>query len=516
MFGFLLNLLLDAHCFYYLQITGYTISQFLIVGINVWVALENDKVASTMTKFHLVFLISAITASLDTFIENHFSDNPICLVFSEEISISLLFTQSKIWFNVSKPLNEFNSKFLQQRVNYLVIAKDIENLIAVVREMILNQNYNPKQKHLILVQKHLNLAELKRCFELLLWQYDIYNVVITTNNSTRFKTWHPYGEKSSCGNSVVIESDSKTPFSNKMPSRFTKCKVKVMWKQYPVLTTSSKNESLGVINQMLLTIGEKIGLTMHFQQEENQLVYEEFINRTPTTRLAQYTTENRIDIVANKYGPSIAMYLDLPLELSFPFTVQEDLWLLPSKQPLPSVEAFLSALTFGQYLLISITFLSFMFIWRFASNNFFDVIRIFLQQPVYGIKNDTKKVLLICGLFFTIHMGAFYSSQLIRVLYRPVYPPSYKTLEEVLDKTDLKFSYPNYAGGILENKNVELWKRVEARTEEVLMSKIYTDMERKRRFLYLDGVFEIGSYDLYYVYNPEDLEILEEQVSLFI
>lgn len=470
-----------------------------------------------MSKLYFAFLISAITASFDTFIEKHFTDNPICLIFNEKINSALFFKQNKILFNVSKPLNEFGSKFVHHRINYLVIVNDIENLIVVLKEMMLNQNYNTKQKHLILVQKHLSLAELNRCFELLLWQHDIYNVVITTKDSTSFWTWHPYGKKSNCGNSVIIiESNSKTPFSNKIPSRFTKCKVKVMWKEYPVLTTSSKDKSLGVINQMLLIIGERIGLKMHYQQEESQLVYEEFINKTPTTRLAKYIAENRIDIVANKYGPSIAMYLDLSLQPSFPFTVQEDLWLLPSKQPLPSVKAFLSALTFGQYFLISITFLSFMFIWRVASNDFFDVIRIFLQQPVHTITNDTKKVLLICGLFFTIHMGALYSSQLIRVLYRPVYPPSYKTLEEVLDKTDFKFSYPGYASVILENKNVELWKRVEARTEEVLMSKIYTNIERMRRFLHLDGVFEVGSYDLYYVYNPEDLEILEKQVSLLI
>lgn len=469
----------------------------------------------TMTKVYLAFLIGLVTASLDTFIEKHFSDNPICLVFNEDINYGLFFTQSKILFNVSKHLNEFGSKFVHQRLNYLLIVKDVENLISVVNKLILNHNYNTKQKHLIVVKENLNTKELNSCFSLL-WQQNIYNVVITTAENAAFITWHPYGKKASCGKNVVTKTNATAPFSNKIPSRFTNCKVNLIWKKYPVLNTHPKEEPLGVMNKMLLLMGDKIGLRMYFPQEENQLVYDELLHGNITTQLGQYTTKNSVDIVANVYGVVALLYLDKSLELSISLTVHKDMWLLPPKQPLPLIKAFLAALTFQEYLLISISFLSFTFIWRLTSNNYFDVTNIFLQQPIRGgtIKNDAKRLLLICGLFFTVHMGLLYSSQLIRVLYRPVYPPSYKTIEEVLDKTDLKFSYPAHFGKVLKERDVKLWKRIEARTEELLVSKIYTSTERKRRFLHLKGVLDIGSYDLYYVYNPQDLEILEEQVSL--
>lgn len=472
-----------------------------------------QKSVCKMAKLYLAFLIGAVTASLDSFIEKHFSDNSICLVYTTEIDYMLSSAQSKILFNVLHPLIEFGSKFVHHRINYLVIAKDVENLALVIKKLVINQNYNTREKHLVLMEESLSSEDLERCFALL-WQQDIYNVVIRTKNNTSFSTWHPYGKKSCCGNKVVTKINATEPFSNKIPSRFTNCKIKLIWKYYPVLTTNPKEHPLGVINQMLLLIGEKVGLKMHFPQKENQLVYEELFNRTPTTRLAQYTRKNKIDIVANMYGPAVTQYLNETLVTSLPFTIHEDYWLLPSKKPLPSIESFLSALTFQQYLIISITLFSFMLVWRLASDSFFDAIRIFLQQPIHGSTNYTKKMLLIFGLFFAIHVDLLYSSQLIRVLYRPVYPDSYKTLKEVLDKTDLKFSYPSYAGKILENRDIKLWKRVEARTKEVLISRIYRGMERRNRFLYLDGVLEIGSYDLYYVYNPQDLEILEEQVSV--
>lgn len=484
-----------------------------IFYIFVYTSGCNKKRFYKMAKLHLALLIGAVTASLDSFIEEHFSDNTICLVYTTEINYGILpSAQPKILFNVSNLLNEFDSKLFHQRINYLVIVKDVENLVLVIRKLIINQNYNTKEKHLIFIEEDLDSVNLENCFALL-WQEDIYNVVIKTANNTSFSTWHPYGKKSSCGNKVVIEINATTPFSNKIPSRFTNCKVKLIWNYYPVLTTNPNGHPLGVINQMLLLIGEKIGLNMHFPQEENQLVYEELFNRTPTTRLAQYISKNRIDIVANMYGPAVTLYLNKTLVTTLPFTIHEDYWLLPPKQPLPSIESFISVLTFQEYVLTSITLFSFMFVWRFASDSFFDAIRIFLQQPIHGNTNYAKKMLLISGLYFAIHVDLLYSSQLIRVLYRPVYPASYKTLNEVLDRTDLKFSYPLYVGRILQNRDIKLWKRVEARTEEVLTSRIYKNVERKKRFLNLEGVLEIGSYDLYYVYNPQDLEVLEEQVS---
>lgn len=469
-----------------------------------------------MKHYHLALLGGLVAASLHTFIQKHFSESPILLAYNERFDLidhDLSFTRDKILFNVSIPLNEFDSKLLHRRVNYLLIVKDVENLVFVIKKLTLNENCNTKEKYLVLMEKNLDTKQLEYCFALL-WQYDIYNVVVTTRNNTSFSTWYPYAKKSRCGNTVVTVANAIAPFSNKIPSRFTNCKVTLMWKYYPVLTTNPKEKPPGMINQMLLLLGKSMGLTIHFQHRENQLIYEEVFNRTLTKRLAEYTTKNKIDIVANMYGSIATMYLDKPLEASTPFTVHEDMWLLPPKQPLPSVEAFLSALTIPQYFLISATFLSFMFAWRLVASNSFDAIRIFLQQPIHGTTNNTKKVLLIFGLFFTIHVWFLYSSQLIRVLYRPVYPSSYKTLEEVLDKTDLKFSYPSYAGNILQGKDVNLWKRVKARTEEVLVSRIYTSEERKKRFLYLEGVLEIGSFDLYYIHNPQDLEILEEQVSL--
>lgn len=93
-----------------------------------------------MTAVYLALLIGLVTASLDTIIEKHFSDNPILIVFNEEISYDLFFTQSKILFNVSKPLNEFGSKFVHQKLNYLLIVRDVKNLVYVVNKLILNQN----------------------------------------------------------------------------------------------------------------------------------------------------------------------------------------------------------------------------------------------------------------------------------------------------------------------------------------------------------------------------------------
>lgn len=207
-----------------------------------------------MIKLHLVFLIGAVTASLDTFIEMHFSDKTICLTFNEEINYRLSVKQSIILFNVSKPLV---SRFGHRRVNYLLIVKDIEDLVFVINKLALTANYSTKEKHLILIQEHVDTKQLNRCFALL-WQQDIYNVVITTRNNTSFSTWYPYGVKGSCGNTVISETNIKTPFTNKIPSRFTNCNVTLIWKYYPVLTTSPKEKQLGVINQMLLLIGEKV------------------------------------------------------------------------------------------------------------------------------------------------------------------------------------------------------------------------------------------------------------------
>lgn len=209
---------------------------------------------------------------------------------------------------------------------------------------------------------------------------------------------------------MVTETNATAPFSNKIPSRFTNCKVNLIWKKYPVLNTHPKEKPLGVMNTILLLTGDKIGLRMHFPQEENQLIYDELLHGNITTQLGQYTTKHSVNIVANVYGVIANLYLDKSLETSIPLTIHKDMWLLPLKQLLSLIKAFLSALTFQEYLLILISFISFTFIWRFASNNLFDAIRIFLQQPIRSSNtNDTKKLLLICGLFFTIHMGLLYS-----------------------------------------------------------------------------------------------------------
>lgn len=440
-------------------------------------------------------------------------ENPILLVFKKEICCDLWFLQNKIILNISKPFEEFGSEYIHKKVNYLLIIKDEEDLLFIIKRLALNPNYNTKEKHLIVTEKTLDGKRLKHCFELL-WQQNVYNVVITTKNTNTITTWYPYGNNSNCGNNVVIEINITTPFSNKIPKTFTNCKVKLIWKSYSILTTNPKDSMLGFNNQMLLLIGEKNGLDMHFEPEENKLVYKEIFNKTHTVQLAQYVTENKVDIIANMYSTDSSKLLDKGLEISSTCILHKSLWLLPSKQPLSSIQAFLSALTLQQYILNLFTFFSFLFVYRLASKNFFIVIQIFLQQPIHSTTKGVTKLLLILGLFFTIHMGFLYSSQLIRVLYRPVYPPSFKTLKELLEKTDLKFSFTSYAIEILQKRNTELWKKLETRTAEVFMSMLSSNVERKNKFLNLKGVLQIGFYDLYYINNPQDLEILEEEVSL--
>lgn len=444
----------------------------------------------------------------------HFADdNPVWVVFTKSEQVKdLLFPQTKILFNVLAPLNEIGNTFVHQRVNYLILADTAENSLFLIAKLTRLVNHNTKQKHLLVLETKIDQATMEEIFKAL-WRVSVYNVAIVSDDVV--STWYPFGKKSNCGNKIVTKL-TKQAFDGKIPKTFTKCVVKVTWKNYLFLSTGPNAEMLGAINQMLLLIAEKIGLTMDFEAKENHLVYEEHFNRTPTALLSKYVLENQIDVISNLYGPSIALFIDNRLEMSIPLSIYEDLWLLPQKKPKPIVEAFVSALTLQEYLLIAATFLLFTFIWSFASKNLFNVVRIFLQQPTSNVQTTSNKLLLVFGLFFTIHIGYFYSSQLLRVLYRPVYPVSYKTVEEVLQKSDLKFNYPVYASEIQRNRNELLWREMEKRKSDVVVGSIYPSWEsRKQQFLGLNEVLRISNYDLYYVHNPQDLEILEEQVGKF-
>lgn len=462
----------------------------------------------TISLMSLLCLVAS--TSLNSFVTQHFTDNPIWVIFSENIpNENLSFAQTKILFDLSKPLEEFGNKYVHQWVNYLIFLDNATNLADLIQKLTSIQNYNTKQKHLLVIEQESNSKEYFK----ILWQHDIYNVVILVRNTTTITTWYPYNKKSNCGNTIMVKKAGVVPFNKKIPKTFKNCPVKLIWKNFLFMTTNPNAKMLGAINQMLLLIGKKIGLQMNFEINENVLVNEEHLNRTQNLRLTKYIMENKIDVVSNIYGPSIAIFIDNRLEMSLPISLFVDMWLLPAKHPIPIIEAFISALTLQEYLLIATSFIVFTCVWRFTSKNLFNVVRIFLQQPTFHVNSNPQKLLLIFGLFFTIHIGYLYSSQLLRVLYRPVYPPSYKTLEEVLEKTDLKFHYPLYASAIQKSKNEILWKMIEKRKIADVVERVYSDLEeRKRHFFSLDEVLEIGSYDLYYVHNPQDLEILEEQV----
>lgn len=459
-----------------------------------------------------IFLLATLSyASLDNFIKTHFADNTIFFIFTEELNVNLTITQSIIMFNVTKRFEEFGSEYEHKKINYFLIVRNEENLEFIIKKLILNQNYNTKQKHLIFVEEDLDAEGIKRCFELM-WQHDIYNIAVTTKGNTNVSTWYPYQRESNCGKNIIIETNAIAPFNDKIPKIFTNCKIKLSWKEHSLLTTNPRKTVLGFSNQMLLLIGNKSGLIMEFEQEENQLIYKELYNRTQTVELAEYVIKNKIDIIADMYAVAVSKYVDKQLEMSTSCVLFRSLWLLPRKQPLPPFKAFLSALTIDEYLLILFTFLAFMIAYRFLTNSYFDAIRIFLLQPSHSTTNSITKLLLIFGLIFTIHVNFLYSSQLIRVLCRPVYPVSYRTLEEVVEKTELKFSYTANTIEMLQKKSAELWKKIEARTDKVMVSRIQKNWERKKKFLYPKGVVEIGFYDLYYINNPQDLELLEEQV----
>lgn len=472
-------------------------------------------------KSFLLLLAGLAAGFQNSSVTTLFSDNPIWVIFDDQIETNVLqfidaFEQSKVFFDLSKPLKEFCSSCVHENVNYLVFIDEVERLAALMDKLKSHQNYNPKLKHLLVGEQKLERKDLEGCFRIL-WGQDVYNAAILTLNDTSVVTWFPYSKRSNCGRNINIKRNSAAPFSNKIPRVFRNCPIKVMWKKFLFITTNPDAKPLGVINQILDILSRKMGLVLDFERQENEIVLQEHHNRTPIVRLTKYVVQNKIGVIANMYGPSIALFMDNRLELSTTLSLSKEMWLLPRRQRLPIIQAFISALTPQEYFYISIALIIFFFVWHLAFSNavsvsVVDVIRIFLQQPVPRVPGNSRRLLLIFGLFFAIHIGYLYCSQLIRVLYRPFYPAPFKTLEEVLEKTQWKFDCPPHAAAIQRNKNETIWRMMQARNNADQNERNTFSVELKMQMLNPKNVVQIAHYDLYNVHNPQDLEILEEQV----
>lgn len=371
--------------------------------------------------------------------------------------------------------------------------------------------YNNKAKYLLSINDHIDDNDLRRCFNLF-WKYDVYNLAVILKNGAH--TWYPYSKHN------IILTNITQPFSNKIRKTFHQHPVKLIWSPVYIFTTPPYQKTLGIVNQILLLIGEKIGLKMLFDQEEEPFAVSEHRKKVKAVNLTRIVVEENVDIVANAYGPSIALITDESLELSFPITGHTDYWLLPRRKPLTVLTSLILALTPLQYSLIAISFFSVTITWYFSNSkvesffsNIFPVFKMLLLQPISRINNKHQKILFFFTWFFAAHITFLYTSHLYTLFYKPAYPQPFETLEEVLEETDYNFAYTSYVGSIVRNLSVNNWIQIEGRS----MPQMYNRKTRTEIMCGLkDLVFSIGNLDLLGVLNPRDVEMLPDKVRFCI
>lgn len=451
----------------------------------------------------LLFLTSTYVAFAKTenvfieFVNNHFLDQTICVIYSNETLIP------SYLLHLEHPKTFYCKRSHYNKYNHLIIIKGMEELKRIAENLM---EYNNKAKYLLKINDPIDHNDLRRCFNIL-WSNDVYNLVVLVKNDAH--TWYPYSKQK------IISTNLTHPFSNKIPKTFYQHPVKLIWSPVFIFTTPPHQKTLGYINRILILIGEKIGLKMLFDKEEEPFAVSEHRNKVKAVNLTRIVVEEKVDVVANAYGPSIALITDKTVELSFPITSHTDYWLLPRRKPLTVLSTLIFALTPLQYLLIAISFLLVTITWYFSkskqesfSSSLFSVFKILLLQPI-RINNKHQKIIFLFSWFFAAHITSLYTSHLYTLFYKPAYPQPFTTLEEVLDETNYNFAYTSYVESIVRNLSENNWIQIESRK----LPQLYNAKTRSEIMCGLkDLVFSIGNLDLLGVLNPQDVEMLPEKV----
>lgn len=461
-----------------------------------------------MSKFSLLLLSLTATMAFSKqlnelllwSVQSFLLDAPICVIYTNEALLPLPLLHLEHPKILQRPLNV--------EVNYLVIVNETQELVPISKKF---AQYDNKRKYLLFIKSEINETTLESCFKLFLNE-DIYNLVTITN--VGMHTWYPYGET----NKIIRVIPANNPFTQKIPKTFHQHPVKLIWTPFELFTTPPTKPSLGYVNRILLLIGKKTNLKMLFSKKEEPMVYAEHLQRIKAANLTKIVLKNKVDVIAFLYGPSIALFIDENLSMSFPVTFHTDYWLLPRKQPLPSILLSFPPATTTKHLLVTLAFFITTITWYLSdfkktfSSGFFSITAMFLQQPTNAITNNntTKRILMLFIFLFACQISTLYSSQCYTLLYKPPFPKSYKNIKEILDKTNYRFAYSQYAGAIARNLSETDWRRMEERKiPHVQLSKI----NRKTIMSDLkDLVLSVSNFDLLHVLNPQDLEILPEKV----
>lgn len=175
---------------------------------------------------------------LTQFVEKYFGNNtPVCLIYKNPNILRHHETLFKL--PCPKVLLDVNTKhvrpftsIIESNINYIALPNVTEDLINILSNLLNYQRWNNEMKHLVIID-HDKRADIRKML-LLLWQYDVYNVVVVS--PTTAYTWYPYNSNSKCGKHMKVRSSNICslvfdPFENKVPNG-KNCVLKVIWQDF--------------------------------------------------------------------------------------------------------------------------------------------------------------------------------------------------------------------------------------------------------------------------------------------
>lgn len=455
-------------------------------------------------------------------IHKYLTDRPICIVHNllqdetEETLTRLL----KI--NHTKTIVNFNgtSEFFidAYAVNYVIISYGTQELSFLVNDLYKTGKWNTQTKHLLILTNY-NSSTATNAFKLL-WKYRIFNAVLVLFNNAF--TWYPYDKESSCGNKIIPKrfNLSSNPFSNKLPKKLNGCPVKAIWMKYHNIITDpySKNNSDGVVIELLRAISKIMDFVVIYPKENNPWLSGEYINRTKMTRLTHKILTEDIDIVAALFGPSAFLYIDKNLTMTSPLMFFTGYWLVPFSKPLSMWNVLFGTLHLPEYIFLLFTYVFTIFLWHFARKNHkenvststWHVTKLLFQRGVKATRTKTRCLLLLTLMWLTFNVTNIYNSRLISLVTTPSFAAKPKTLKDLVE-LDYRFAYRKYQREYLYARNRKLAEQIEQRRINgtvVESPKMLDDF-----FGNLTYVSEIDSFVLSWLKNPEELQFLPEKVS---
>lgn len=124
---------------------------------------------------------------------------------------------------------------IYRHYNYVIVDQNFINFKNTIICLLHENNLNVFGKYLIVLPVTQNTDELVKYFELL-WQNEVYNVVIKTKE---YYTWYPYKD---CGRIITHQTSLSTGFLNKIPKKLN-CSLRVNWSKASIIVKNPYNKT---------------------------------------------------------------------------------------------------------------------------------------------------------------------------------------------------------------------------------------------------------------------------------